>query len=90
MLGLEAAPAPFLALRGGYRQGGPNSPSGFSLGLGLQWSWARLDYAYLRMGNLGFLQQFSLSLFLPEPHLKALSDTRRRRLRAQEGRDAAE
>ena len=65
LAGLEYSPLQALTLRAGYRLGGADAPSGASLGFGVRWGWARLDYAYDLSGAVSNTQQFSLSAILP-------------------------
>jgi hypothetical protein len=63
-----------LALRTGYQFGDAQSPSGFTAGLGLRHAWLQLDYSYDARGDLGGVQQMSLTIDLaprPEPTLEA-------------------
>lgn len=64
--GAEIKPFDFLAIRGGYRQGGADSASGPAVGLGLSFGWGRLDYAYNMVGAFARTQQFSLTALLPQ------------------------
>jgi len=66
LAGLEYRPLQALVLRGGYRLANVDAVSGPSVGFGLSWRWARLDYAFDMAGGLASTQQFSLSAFLPQ------------------------
>ena len=66
LAGLEYRPLSALVLRGGYRLANADAVSGPSLGFGLSWGWARLDYAFDMAGGLASTQQFSLSAVLPQ------------------------
>jgi tetratricopeptide (TPR) repeat protein len=61
LAGIELMPASHLSVRGGYQLGGPNDPSGFTVGAGLGGLGPfALDYAYNAVGALGATQQVSL------------------------------
>ena len=66
LAGLEYRPLDALVLRGGYRLANADAVSGPSVGFGIHWGWARLDYAFDMAGGLASTQQFSLSAVLPQ------------------------
>lgn len=57
--GVEYAAAELYALRAGYKAAGNGGAGGFSVGAGLRYSVAQLDYAFSAVGDLGNAQQVS-------------------------------
>lgn len=57
--GLEFTGAELYALRGGYKAAGNGGAGGFSLGGGVRYSVAQLDYAFNSVGELGNAHQLS-------------------------------
>jgi hypothetical protein len=69
-LGAEYLPAPFVALRAGFRSDTTKDLSalaGFSMGIGLHYWGQEFDYAWVPLGDLGSTQYFSLVLHFGPP-----------------------